>query len=145
MGFKPISPGPRLQNAGLGRLSRSRAVVSVRQRTRLHGQDSLGILRRYAREYGGVTRIWLGGRPALVLNDPKLIGEVLDSRADDFYKDSPRTALLPVITDNGLFIANGADWSAKREAHPFRMDGLREWLAAKLIRCGRCSEKESAC
>ncbi len=87
---------------------------------------------RYAREYGGVTRIWLGGRPALVLNDPKLIGEVLDTRSDDFYKDSPHTALLPVSTENCPFIANGADWSAKREGHPFRMDGLNEWLASQV-------------
>ena len=87
---------------------------------------------RYAREYGGVTRIWLGGRPALVLNDPKLIGEVLDTRAGDFYKDLPRTALLPILTDNDPSIANGADWQAKRDAHPFRMDGLREWLASQV-------------
>ncbi|HBI44322.1 MAG TPA: cytochrome P450 [Planctomycetales bacterium] len=102
-----------------------------------NGLDFVGklpweVCARYAREYGGVTRIWLGGRPALVLNDPKLIGEVLDTRADDFYKNSPRTALLPVITDNCPFIANGADWKAKRESHPFRMDGLREWLASQV-------------
>ncbi len=101
------------------------------------GLDFMGklpweVCARYGREYGGVTRIWLGGRPALVLNDPHLIGEVLDTRADDFYKDSPRAALLPVITDNGPFLANGADWKRKRENHPFQMDGLREWLAAQV-------------
>ena len=40
--FKPISPDPRLQNASHGRLSRSRALVSVRQRPRLRGQESVG-------------------------------------------------------------------------------------------------------
>ena len=39
---------------------------------------------------------------------------------------------MPVLTDNCPLIANGADWSAKREAHPFRMDGLREWLASQV-------------
>ncbi len=102
-----------------------------------NGLDFMGklpwdVCSRYGREYGGVTLIWLAGRPALVLNDPKLIGEVLDTRADDFYKDSPRAALLPVITDNCPFIANGADWAAKREAHPFRMGGLREWMASQV-------------
>ena len=47
-------------------------------------------VRRYAREYGGLTLIWILGRPALVLNDPELIGEVLDTRAADFYKKSPQ-------------------------------------------------------
>jgi cytochrome P450 len=96
------------------------------------GQLPWEVCNRYAREYGGVTLVWMGGRPALVLNDPKLIGEVLDSRADDFYKDAPRTALSPVLTDNGPFIANGADGSAQREAHPFCMDGLREWMASQV-------------
>ena len=66
---------------------------------------------RYAREYGGVTLIWLLGRPALVLNDPGLIGEVLDTRAADFYKNSPRNALRPVLTDDEPFIENGPEWA----------------------------------
>jgi hypothetical protein len=76
------------------------------------GKPPWEVCARYAREYGGVTRIWLGGRPALVLNDPKLIAEVLDTRAADF--------------------SDGGDWKAKREAHPLRMDGLREWLESQV-------------
>ncbi len=77
------------------------------------GKPPWEVCARYAREYGGVTRIWLGGRPALVLNDSKLIAEVLDTRADDF--------------------PDGGDWKAKREAHPLHMDGLREWLGSQLM------------
>lgn len=96
------------------------------------GKLAWEVCARYAREYGGVTLVWLSGRPALVLNDPQLIGEVLDTCENDFYKDSPRTALLPVITDNCPFIANGPDWKVKRDNHPLRMDGLREWLATQV-------------
>ena len=77
----------------------------------------------YAREYGGVTLIWLAGRPALVLNDPKLIGEVLDARADDFPIDSPRTPLPPFITDN---LADWREWTASQVA-PLR-EMLREGI-----------------
>jgi cytochrome P450 len=76
------------------------------------GKPPWEVCARYAREYGGATRIWLGGRPALVLNDPKLIGEVLDTRADDF--------------------PDSAEGKAKREAHPLRMDGQREWLESQV-------------
>ena len=86
---------------------------------------------RYAREYGGVTLIWILGRPALVLNDPELIGEVLDTRAGDFYKKSPCDALRPVVADDP-FITNGADWAFKRANHPFSLDQLDPWLTSQV-------------
>jgi cytochrome P450 len=88
---------------------------------------------RYAREYGGLTLIWVAGKPALVLNDPKLIGEVLDSRASDFYKDSPRRALRPILTDLEPFIENGEEWAAHRAGHPFFMKHLDDWLTAQVV------------
>src|SRR5581483_592942 len=35
----------------------------------------------YGRRYGGVALVWLFNRPAVVLDDPDLIGQVLDTRA----------------------------------------------------------------
>lgn len=82
----------------------------------------------YARQYGGLTVIWLFNRPALVLNDPTLIGEVLDTRAADFYKDSPVLALRPVITPGSLFITNfGTGWEEARRDNPFGTD-YDDWL-----------------
>lgn len=88
---------------------------------------------RYAHEYGGLTLIWIGGRPALVLNDPELIGEVLDRRASEFYKDSPRRALRPVLTDDEPFIENGKEWAAHRAGHPFLMTHLDDWLTGQVV------------
>jgi cytochrome P450 len=87
----------------------------------------------YARRYGGLTLIWLFNRPALVLNDPDLIGQVLDTRASDFYKDSPVAALAPVITPGSLFITNfGRGWEAGRRDNPFGPPGYGDWLARQV-------------
>jgi cytochrome P450 len=83
----------------------------------------------YARRYGGLTLIWLFNRPALVLNDPDPIGEVLDTRAADFYKDAPVRALKPVITPGSLFVTNfGRGWEEARRANPLGPSGYGDWL-----------------
>jgi cytochrome P450 len=86
----------------------------------------------YAVRYGGLTLIWLGGSPVLVLNDPDLIGEVLEGRNASFYKEDPRQALAPVITPSCLFISNGADHTRRRAAHPFSMTGFDDWLDTRV-------------
>jgi cytochrome P450 len=83
----------------------------------------------YAKEYGGVALAWLLGRPVLVVNDPDLIGEVLDTRWTDFYKDVPVAALKPVITRDSLFISNaGRGWDEARRDNPLSTVPLDEWL-----------------
>ena len=82
----------------------------------------------YGEEYGGCTCVWLLNKPALVLNDPELIGEVLETRRDEFYKKMPGAALEPVITEKALFLANKEKWKTLREHHPFSQDFFPEWL-----------------
>ena len=84
----------------------------------------------YGQEYGGLTLIWLLHKPALVLNDPKLIGQVLDSDWTDYYKDNPVNALRPVITSGSLFITNrGRGWEQARQDHPLNRVDTDDWLA----------------
>jgi cytochrome P450 len=83
-------------------------------------------------EYGDLVLIWIGSNPALLLNDPDLIGELLVKNGPDFYKDSPRPQLLPVTTDSSCFIANGEAWREKREAHPFAAQSFRDWMISQL-------------
>ncbi|HSG69669.1 MAG TPA: cytochrome P450, partial [Planctomycetaceae bacterium] len=59
---------------------------------------------RLGKDYGGISLLWLFNKPAIVLNDPDLIEEVLCSKMEDYYKDLPCTALRPVITSKSLFI-----------------------------------------
>src|SRR5436309_11079506 len=68
----------------------------------------------YGRQYGGLTLIWLGGRPGLVLNDPALIGDVLSRDTEDVYKAGIPAALRPIVTAVDPFVANGKDWEVKR-------------------------------
>ena len=87
----------------------------------------------YGRRYGGVTLIWLLNSPAVVLNDPDLIGEVLDTRAGDFYKAAPVAALQPVITPGSLFVTNfGRGWEQARGENPFSTVSYDEWLTRQV-------------
>jgi cytochrome P450 len=88
---------------------------------------------RYGREYGGVTLIWLGGNPGLVLNDPTLIEQVLNSRRTEFEKGSIIEQIRPTVTDHSVFIAKqSGDWAQKRRADPFEQPWTEEWLAAQV-------------
>jgi cytochrome P450 len=87
----------------------------------------------YAKRYGGITLTWMLNSPAIVLNDPDLIGEVLDARAHDFYKDSPVRALAPVITPGSLFITNfGRGWEEARRDNPFSTVAYDGWLSRQV-------------
>lgn len=83
------------------------------------------------RQYGGMTLVWLLGKPAVVLNDAGLIGEVLDSNRQAYYKDAPHDALAPIITPEDMFISNGEQWRFMRENSPFGIEGFSEWLPSQ--------------
>jgi len=82
---------------------------------------------RWLAEYGPMVLVWLP-TPAILLSDPQLMREVFETRRDDFYKDSPREALLPIVSDTSAFIANGEAWKERRERHPFSMPRMAPWL-----------------
>ncbi len=84
---------------------------------------------RYAREYGPVSCIWMGWHPALVLNEPGVIREVLETRPSDFYKAAPGRALDPVITRQSLFTSNQPQWVEMRESNPLSFAGFDNWSA----------------
>jgi cytochrome P450 len=97
------------------------------------GTPAWDVCARYGREYGGVTLIWLLGSPALVLNDPALIEEVLDARRTEFEKGSVAEQIRPSVTDHSVFIAKQrGDWAEKRRADPFEQPWSDDWLAAQI-------------
>lgn len=99
---------------------------------------------RYAQEYGPITLIWLGTKPALVLNDPKAIYQVLVNRWLEFYKDAPVKALQPVITPKSLFITNPPQWRPARQNHPLTMPNFGQWLERILVPVRDCLLKRLA-
>ena len=97
------------------------------------GSQPWDVCARYGREYGGVTLIWLGGSPALVLNDAELIEQVLGSRRTEFEKSTLIEQLRPVTTDYSVFIATqSGDWAKMRKADPMAQPWSEDWLAAQV-------------
>jgi cytochrome P450 len=111
------------------------------------------VLGHYAQQYGGITCFWMLFRPCIALNDPTLIEQVLaesgpaasagppESRCPlhnnpiyKFYKDQPRKALQPMLTETNPFEAAVADenWRDLRQNDPFSMDYFEDWLAAQI-------------
>ncbi|MDB5387873.1 MAG: cypE [Planctomycetaceae bacterium] len=85
------------------------------------------VMARYGELYGGMCAMWLFNQPAIVLNDARLIGEVLCSRTQDFYKDEPCGALIPVLTRSSPNINNGEEWTRTRRQSPMTQPWIVEW------------------
>jgi cytochrome P450 len=113
------------------------------------------VMGNYAQTYGGITRFWMLCRPCLALNDPNLIRQVLSDPTSDsqfsstetvsrcpvhnnpiykFYKDQPRKALRPMLTDTHPFEAAVEDdnWRDLKENDPLSQDYFNDWLASQI-------------
>ena len=91
------------------------------------GQQPWDVFAGYEKEYGGITLIWWGVTPVVVLNDAALIREVLVDRPQNFYKDDPVAAFKPVL-ESTEFDVNGPEWERLRKLEPMSMEGFDEWL-----------------
>lgn len=91
------------------------------------GQQPWDVCAGYERQYGGITLIWTGGTPILVLNDPELIREVLVTKHEDYFKDNPVKAFKPVL-ETTEFDENGPEWRRLRMSDPLSIKGFDEWL-----------------
>lgn len=85
----------------------------------------------YHAVFGPVVLLWLPS-PSILVQDADLISEIFETRTGDFYKDAPREALLPIITNTSCFIHNGDEWRWRRQAHPFSAQGFRQWLPTQV-------------
>ena len=97
------------------------------------GPQPWDVCARYGREYGGVTLIWMGPNPGLVLNDPALIEEVMETRRLEFEKGNISDQVRPTVTNDTTFIAlQGEEWNEKRRQDPLVQPWTAEWLAAQV-------------
>ncbi|HYO59321.1 cytochrome P450 [Archangium sp.] len=81
----------------------------------------------HAEQYGPVSVHWLLDKPYVLLNDPELVGRVLTTERERFYKDAPRGEAGAVLRSS-VFISNDRDWETKRTAHPFSRQDLEACL-----------------
>lgn len=84
-------------------------------------------LYEYAQQYGNIMCFWLGNIPNILINDPKLIEQVLVTDRNNFYKNSPRKAAKPVM-NGSVFLSNGKDWEFKRRNHPFSANEISTYF-----------------
>ena len=58
----------------------------------------------------------------------------LPTNQSDFYKNLPRKALLPMLTDNSPFIARdaGAKWTQLSDKDPFNQHYFEDWLSSQV-------------
>lgn len=91
------------------------------------GVDPTDVMADYGKTYGPMTLIWFGGKPAVVLNDPHMIREVLVEKTEDYYKDYPTRALGPVLRKT-LFNLNSPELDELRKDHPCTIPGFGPWI-----------------
>ena len=96
------------------------------------GKNPWDVVSDYGKTYGGMTLIWMGGQPTLVLNDPEMIRDVQITKFEDYYKDYPIKALKPVLKDT-LFNLNPPKWTElwKPRSHPLLIEGYEDWLKSQ--------------
>ncbi len=65
----------------------------------------------------GVTRVQTRWSDVLLVCEPDVIGEILVEKADAFGRDpATRRSFKPVVGDNSIFVAEGAEWRWQRRA-----------------------------
>jgi cytochrome P450 len=77
-------------------------------------RDPLGCLTRWAREYGDVVRLRFGAVPAVLINDPALIEEVLVTQGPAFGRAGAVVRAMRPGAGDGLFTSDGAHWRRQR-------------------------------
>ena len=90
------------------------------------------VLAKYGELYGGMCVMWLFNQPSIVLNDARLIGEVMIGRTQDFYKDEPCGALIPVLTLSSPNINNGEAWVRTRRESPLTQPWDVDWRRGQM-------------
>ncbi|GHA15940.1 cytochrome P450 [Devosia pacifica] len=79
------------------------------------GRDTLGFLERSAREHGDVTALRLATFPAILVNNPDLIEQVLVKQHTKFTKNRVFWRQLSALLGNGLFTAEDSEWQRQRK------------------------------
>jgi cytochrome P450 len=65
----------------------------------------------------GVTRVRTRYSDVLLVCEPEVIGEILIEKADAFGRDpATRRSFKPVVGENSIFVAEGAEWRWQRRA-----------------------------
>ncbi|HEX4004415.1 MAG TPA: cytochrome P450 [Candidatus Acidoferrales bacterium] len=76
--------------------------------------DPLGMMRRYAREYGDIVRFHVMGQERILLNHPDFIEQVLVVQQSKFHKSELTRRITGRMLGQGLLISEGDFWRRQR-------------------------------
>lgn len=106
--------------AMLARLPGPRPIVLFGNALQLAtGGELHTLFEKWRAEHGDFLRFWLFGQPSLLTARPELVADVLIDQEGDWEKNVPRAATKPVGGESVFRSTGGAEWKAKRAAHPF--------------------------
>lgn len=77
--------------------------------------DSLGFLKSQLETYGDVVKFRFAHIPAIFINDPNIVQEVLMRRASEFDKNTRSVAKIRSTCGDSLLSANEAAWARHRK------------------------------
>jgi cytochrome P450 len=89
------------------------------------------VLAGWSDEYGDRVLWRFVGRSRLFPNESALLGQILETEHDRYYKIEPVPEMRPMVRQS-VFISNGAEWGSKRSAHPSESKWLDPWMTAVL-------------
>jgi len=101
------------------------------------------VLAAWSDEYGDRVYTRFVGRTRIFLNEPALLGQILETEHDRYYKIEPVAEMRPMVRQS-VFISNGAEWEPKRRAHPFESAWFEPWMTAVLPSARRLFEERLA-
>jgi cytochrome P450 len=81
----------------------------------------------YSLAYGDMVKFYIFKRPALLINSPELLEQVMITDRDRYFKQTPTTAFRPIVRQS-IFIANKPEWTFGREHHPYTRDYAPSFL-----------------
>ncbi len=102
------------------------------------GADRLGFLTRCARDYGDFVPLRLGFQPALLVNDPEAVEEVLVHQHRRFVK-TPALKVASRVLGRGLLTSEGEFWRRQRRLiqpafHRRRIAAYGQTMVAETLR-----------
>jgi cytochrome P450 len=96
--------------------------------------DPLGVMQRYAREYGDIVRFHVMRQERILLNGPDFIEQVLVVQQSKFHKSELTRRITGRMLGQGLLISEGEFWRRQRRlAQPaFHRGRVNEYAATML-------------
>jgi len=91
------------------------------------------LMGRWHAAYGDVLVFWAFGQPTLLVNEPRLLQQILVDRREDYFKNVPRAAARPILGESVFRARGGREAIEKRRHHPLEAPDIGAWYDRMLV------------